>query len=48
MIIISGVIPFSENGISIEGYKTDKTPFYPCRDENLSPITGLREYRTLY
>jgi len=43
-MIISGVIPDSENGISIYGNNTDNTPFYPCLDENLSPIIGFLLY----
>lgn len=41
LIIISGVIPDYVNGISIFGQSIESTPFCPCRDENLSPITGL-------
>lgn len=41
LIMISGVIPVSVKGISILGQSIDKTPFWPCRDENLSPMTGL-------
>lgn len=40
-IITSGVIPVSVKGISILGQSMDKTPFWPCLEENLSPITGL-------
>jgi|688.fasta_scaffold1177704_1 hypothetical protein len=40
-MIMSGVIPLYVNGISILGHNIDKTPFCPCLDENLSPITGL-------
>jgi len=40
-MIISGVIPLYVKGISILGHSIDKTPFCPCLDENLSPITGL-------
>lgn len=28
--------------MSILGQSIDNTPFCPCRDENLSPMTGLR------
>jgi len=41
LIITSGVRPVSVNGISILGQSIDKTPFWPCLEENLSPITGL-------
>lgn len=41
LIIISGTIPDSEKGISTYGHNIDITPFYPCLDENLSPITGF-------
>jgi len=48
LMIISGVMPVSVNGISIEGHRTERTPFYPCLDENLSPIIGLRGILILY
>jgi hypothetical protein len=41
LIIISGVMPFYVKGISILGHSIDSTPFCPCLDENLSPITGF-------
>lgn len=41
LMMISGVIPVYVNGISIFGHNIDKTPFWPCLEENLSPITGL-------
>lgn len=47
LIIISGVIPDYVKGISILGQSKDKTPFCPCLDENLSPITGLLLNRSL-
>ncbi len=40
-IMTSGVIPDYVKGMSILGHSIDKTPFWPCLDENLSPITGL-------
>jgi hypothetical protein len=46
LMIISGVIPLYVNGISIFGQSIDKTPFCPCLDENLSPITGLLSKRS--
>ncbi len=45
--MISGTIPCSEKGISVYGHKIDKTPFCPCLDENLSPITGFLVIRNL-
>lgn len=41
LIITSGVMPDSVNGISILGQSIESTPFWPCLEENLSPITGL-------
>lgn len=38
----SGCIPLSLNGMSIMGNFWEHTPFCPCRDENLSPMTGDR------
>ena len=40
LMMTSGVIPVYVKGISTLGHNIDKTPFCPCRDENLSPITG--------
>lgn len=40
LMMMSGVMPDSVNGMSILGHNIDSTPFCPCRDENLSPITG--------
>ena len=42
LMMTSGWIPDSENGISFEGHFCDITPFWPWREENLSPIIGLR------
>mmetsp|Transcript_35730 Transcript_35730/g.81153 ORF Transcript_35730/g.81153 Transcript_35730/m.81153 type:complete len:225 (-) Transcript_35730:895-1569(-) len=39
---MSGVSPESVNGMSSAGQRRDRTPFWPWRDENLSPGTGLR------
>jgi hypothetical protein len=47
LIIISGVIPVSVNGMSIFGHNIERTPFCPCLEENLSPITGLRSNLSL-
>jgi hypothetical protein len=33
--------------MSILGQSIDNTPFWPCLDENLSPMTGLRSNRNL-
>jgi hypothetical protein len=41
LMIISGEMPCSVNGISFCGHKNDITPFCPCRLENLSPVTGF-------
>lgn len=41
LMMMSGVIPVYVNGISILGQSIDRTPFCPCLEENLSPITGL-------
>lgn len=41
----SGCIPLSLKGISIVGHFCEHTPFCPCLDENLSPITGARGMR---
>lgn len=42
LMMTSGCIPLSLNGMSIAGHFWEQTPFCPCRDENLSPITGER------
>lgn len=47
-IITSGTNPLSQNGISIVGQRTERTPFYPCLEANLSPITGFLGYLILY
>ena len=47
LINISGVIPDSVNGMSHSGHKTESTPFWPWREENLSPITGFRGKRNV-
>ena len=41
------MMPGSEKGMSSHGHSRDMTPFWPWRDENLSPGTGLRLYRSL-
>jgi hypothetical protein len=43
-MIISGTIPVSVKGMSSCGQITDKTPFWPWRELNLSPITGFLGY----
>ncbi len=45
LMIRSGVIPDSVNGISSEGWMRPMTPFWPCRDANLSPTSGTRRSR---
>ena len=47
LMMMSGVIPESVNGMSRSGHSCDRVPFCPCRLENLSPITGLRLNRIL-
>ena len=47
LIITSGDIPLSVKGISSVGHNIDITPFCPCREENLSPITGFRGNRSV-
>ena len=42
LMMMSGVIPLSVNGMFSCGYSVDMTPFCPARDANLSPMTGLR------
>ena len=44
---MSGIIPVSEKGMSSAGHSRDMTPFWPWRDENLSPGIGLRLMRSL-
>mmetsp|Transcript_7063 Transcript_7063/g.29142 ORF Transcript_7063/g.29142 Transcript_7063/m.29142 type:complete len:279 (+) Transcript_7063:535-1371(+) len=40
---MSGRTPVrSQYGRSSSGHRNDSTPFWPCRDENLSPMIGLR------
>ena len=46
LMMTSGVIPSSVKGMSVCGQSCANVPFCPCRDENLSPITGLRLYRS--
>jgi hypothetical protein len=45
--MISGCMPDSENGISTAGHFCEHTPFWPCLEENLSPIIGARAIRSL-
>jgi hypothetical protein len=40
-MMMSGLMPLSLNGISICGHKIERTPFWPCLLENLSPMTGF-------
>lgn len=47
LMMQSGVMPEAVKGMSICGHSTESTPFWPCREENLSPTTGLRLYRNL-
>ena len=42
LMMMSGVMPDSEKGMSIWGQSTLRTPFCPWREENLSPMIGLR------
>ena len=42
LMMTSGVMPDSVKGMSILGQSIDKTPFWPCLEENLSPMTGRR------
>jgi len=39
-MMISGVMPVYVKDMSVFGHSIDRTPFCPCLDENLSPITG--------
>ena len=48
LMIRSGRIPDdSAKGMSASGHGRESTPFWPWRDENLSPTTGLRLMRTV-
>ena len=47
LMMMSGVMPLSVNGISCAGYRILITPFCPAREANLSPMTGLRLKRSL-
>ena len=47
LIMTSGWIPLSLKGMSIIGHFCEHTPFCPCREENLSPITGDRGIRNV-
>jgi hypothetical protein len=42
LMMMSGVMPDSVNGMSACGQSSDLGPFCPCREENLSPTIGLR------
>mmetsp|Transcript_24694 Transcript_24694/g.57512 ORF Transcript_24694/g.57512 Transcript_24694/m.57512 type:complete len:240 (-) Transcript_24694:2324-3043(-) len=44
---MSGERPDSQKGMSSAAHSRDRTPFCPCRDENLSPGTGFRISRNL-
>jgi len=46
-MIISGHHPLSLKGISIEGTINPTTPFYPCLELNLSPISGIQVYQAI-
>jgi hypothetical protein len=46
-MIISGHIPFNENGRSSYLYVIPQVPFYPCLLQNLSPIYGILRDLTL-
>ena len=37
----------SAYGMSVSGQSWLRTPFWPCRELNLSPMTGLRLMRVL-
>jgi hypothetical protein len=43
--MMSGCIPDSEKGMSTAGHFWEQTPFCPCLEENLSPMTGARVIR---
>mmetsp|Transcript_29596 Transcript_29596/g.95622 ORF Transcript_29596/g.95622 Transcript_29596/m.95622 type:complete len:208 (-) Transcript_29596:2340-2963(-) len=45
-MMISGQMPRSEKGMSSCATIRPMTPFCPCREENLSPSSGLRVDRT--
>ena len=46
LMMRSGLIPEdSANGMSASGHGRESTPFWPWREENLSPTTGLRLMR---
>ena len=47
LMITSGWIPLSLNGMSTAGHFCEHTPFWPCREENLSPMTGERVIRSV-
>ena len=47
LMITSGWIPLSLNGMSMAGHFCEHTPFWPCREENLSPMTGERVIRSV-
>ena len=47
LIMISGRIPSSVNGILSSGINKPIVPFCPQREQNLSPIPGIRSLRTL-
>jgi len=45
LMMISGWMPLSLKGKSIAGHFCEHTPFWPCREENLSPMIGDRVIR---
>ena len=47
LIIKSGTIPDSVNGISSSGTIKPTTPFCPCLEANLSPSSGILKSLTL-
>ncbi len=45
LMMTSGMMPDSLKGMSTVGHFWEHTPFWPWREENLSPITGERGRR---
>ena len=46
LTMMSGTTPSHVNGMSSCVYVMPMVPFWPCRDENLSPTCGVRQERT--
>ena len=44
-MMMSGVMPWSVKGMSVCGAMRPTTPFWPWREENLSPTSGRRVWR---